>query len=125
MVVLAVTALPLVAGVLLSGGYIAGEQDVLIHLAILAVLHGTAGWVSWSCRATGWGDGLMWAVALTLHTVTYALNWEIYVGLEGRDGAIKDLAILTVIVIPSLLMYAGPFRAIIRPPEELYDDLEG
>ena len=59
------------------------EQDVLIHLAILAVLHGTAGWVSWSCRATGWGDGLMWAVALTLHTVTYALNWEIYVGL-GR-----------------------------------------
>ena len=40
MPVLAVTALPLAAGVLLAGGYIAGEQDALVYLAILAVLHG-------------------------------------------------------------------------------------
>ena len=124
MPVLAVTALPLAAGVLLAGGYIAGEQDALVYLAILSVLHGAAGWVSWSCRATGWGDGLLWAAALTLHTVTYALNWELYAGLEGHAGVVEDLTIVTVILIPSLLMYGGPFRAIIRPPEEVYDHQE-
>ena len=124
MAVLAFTSLPLVAGVLLAGGYIAGEQDALVHLAILSVLHGAAGWVSWSCRATGWGDGLLWAGALTLHTVTFPLNWELYAGLEGHGGVIEDLAILTVMVIPSVLMYGGPFRAIIRPPEEVHDDGE-
>ena len=124
MVVLAVTVLPLVVGVLLSGGYIAGEPDAVVHLGILAALHGAAGWVSWSCRLNGWGDSLLWAVALTLHTVTYALNWEIYAGLEGHDGVIEDLAIVAVILIPSVLMYGGPFRAIIRPSEEINDNDE-
>ena len=124
MVVLAVTVLPLVVGVLLSDGYIAGEQDAVVHLGILASLHGAAGWVSWSCRLNGWGDSLLWSVALTLHTVTYALNWELYAGLKGHDGVIEDLAIVAVILIPSVLMYGGPFRAIIRPSEEINDNNE-
>ena len=95
---------------------------MLIHLAVLSVLHGAAGWASWSCRSTGWGDGLLWALALTLHTVTYALNWELYAALEGHDGVVEDLAIVMIIVIPSLLMYGGPFRAIIRPPEEVREE---
>lgn len=122
MVVLAVTVLPLLAGILLSGGYIVGEQDPLIYLAVLSVLHGGAGWVSWTGRASGWADGLLWAVALTLHTVTYAFNWDLYVGLEGEGGVIENISIIAVMLIPSLLMYGGPFRAIMRPPEESFDD---
>ena len=130
MAVLAVASLPLIAGVLLSGGYVAGEQDALIYLAVLSVLHGAAGWTSWSCRATGWGDGLLWAVALTLHTVTYALNWELYTGLAGGYGEqlananlLENLTVVAVILIPSILMYGGPFRAIIRPPEEVAQEV--
>ena len=122
MAVLAVTALPLIAGVLLTGGYLTGQQDALVNLAVLAVLHGAAGWVSWTARTTGWADDLLWAGALVLHTVTYPFNWPLYAGLGGRDGAIEDLAVVLVILIPSLLMFGGPYRAIIRPPEEVANE---
>ena len=104
-------------GLLLPAGIFAdAEQDALLRLALMAVLHGAAGWVSWSCRATGWGDGLLWAGALTLHVFTYALNWELYQSIIGHGGVLEDVATVLVIFIPSLLMLGGPFRAIIRPP---------
>lgn len=117
MAVLAAAALPMVIGLLLPVGVFAdAERDALLRLALMAALHGAAGWVSWSCRATGWGDGLLWAAALTLHTVTYPLNWDIYAAFTGRGGVLDDLSAALVIFIPSVLMYGGPFRAAIRPP---------
>ena len=119
MAVLAAAALPLVIGLLLPEGVIAdGETEALLRLALMAVLHGAAGWVSWSCRATGWGDGILWAAALLLHTLTYPLNWDLYKAFTGQGGMLDDVATVLVIFIPSLLMYAGPYRAIIRPPSK-------
>lgn len=126
MPVLAAAALPLAIGVLMAQGDLAGDHDALVHLAMMAVLHGAAGWVSWACRASGWADCILWALGLVLHTVTYPLNWAYYTGIVGYNGVAEDLSVVAVVLLPSVLMYAGPFRAVLRPPEEArQSDSEG
>ena len=129
--VLSATVLALVLGVLLSVPITGGEQDALIRVFVLAMAHLLAGWMSWTASYQGWASRLCWMSAITTHTLTYTLNWELYAvswgalraqypGMtllnEGQANTLQSLVIVGVIVLPSIMMYGGPFRAILRPP---------
>lgn len=110
MSVLLATLLPVV--VIHTWGGIAppGEdgQHQLATVMVMALAHLGAGYVSWSCRSGGWGFRLLWAVALMLHTFTYPRNWDFYTALPQ-----PDLVVISCILIPTILMYAGPFRSLL------------
>ncbi len=83
-------------------------QHELVTVVVMALAHLGAGYVSWVCRSGGWGFRLLWAVALMLHTFTYPRNWEFYTALPQ-----PDLVVISCILIPTILMYGGPFRSIL------------
>ena len=89
-----------------------------ITLAILMLVHGMAGVASWTARYHGFGQRLLWLVAIHLHTLTYALNWPVYQGLLGQTplmmSILPNLAAVGVIVAPSLLMYGGPVATVVQ-----------
>ena len=108
MTVLAASLLPLVIGVLLTSS---GGQDAWLHFAALLLAHNIAGWASWTCHYQAWGQRVMWMLAVGLHTLSYTVFWEVY---ATEQVLLQSLVILGVIVIPSGLMYAGPFNAVLR-----------
>ena len=124
MLVLAGTLLAYITAALLAEHRLFGEQDVYVRFAVLALVHSAAGWISWSSDYHSWGDRLLWMGALVLHTLTYSTHWSLYAIAydvsvypdltQGQANLIQNLVILLIIVCPSLLMYGGPVRTILR-----------
>ena len=108
MTVLAASLLPLLVGVLLTTS---GGQDAWLRFGTLLMAHSIAGWASWTCHYQAWGQRVLWMLAVALHTLTYTIFWDIY---AVEQDLLQNLVILGIIVIPSGLMYAGPFNAVLR-----------
>ena len=109
MTVLAASLLPFIVGALLTSG---GGQGAYLNLAALLVTHNIAGWASWTAHYQAWGQRVLWLLALGVHTLTYTIHRTHYFAIE--DALLQNLMVLGVIVIPSGLMYAGPFNAVMR-----------
>ena len=128
MVVLACTAAAFIVAVMLSSFVLLGELDVYVRFAVLLLAHGAAGWASWNAGLNGWGDRVLWMLAISLHTATYTINWQVYAIewgaviqeypnpqhlTEGEVSLLQNLVILGVIALPTLLMLGGPLRAML------------
>ncbi len=101
-------------------GHAYGPAWPMLQLAVLLVAHLAAGLASWSARYQTWSQKLLWLVAIHVHTLTFALNWPVYVGIIG-DGEMSEqllptLTAVALVILPSLLMYRGPVAALINPP---------
>ena len=109
MTVLVASLFPFVVGALLTLG---GGQGVHLNLAALLVAHNFAGYVSWTCHYQSWGQRVFWLLALGVHALTYTIHRTHYFAID--DVLLQNLVVLGVIVVPSGLMCAGPFNAIMR-----------
>ena len=102
-----------------------GAAWPIIQLVILLIAHGTAGLASWAGDYRSYADRLMWMLALSIHAVTYALNWPVYQGITGSTELTRELlpnlAAFGLVLLPSLLIYGGPIAALIHPPRRTED----
>ena len=74
---------------------------------------------------------MLWAVALLVHVLTYFFHWELYaiqwdpdryeVLTEPQLDVVQFLVIVGIILVPSVLMFGGPVRAVLRPFGEITD----
>ena len=129
--VLSATLITFLTAVLLPELNLFGEQDVFLRLLALMLLHSYGAYMSWTSHYSGWGDRMLWAVALLVHMLTYFFHWELYaiqwdpekyaVLTEPQLDMMQFLVIVGIILIPSVLMFGGPTRAILRPYGELTD----
>ena len=97
-----------------------GASWPLVQLAVLLVAHGAAGLASWTVRYQTWSQKLLWLIAIHVHTLTFALNWPVYVGIIGTGEVSRQLlptlTAVALVILPSLLMFGGPIVALLNPP---------
>ena len=125
MAVLCFVVMTLLLGLVLNGmdesGAVIFGADAwrIIQFCTLLIAHNMAGVASWEAHYHGFGNRLTWLIAIALHALAYSLNWEIYASLVLTDDSlnlIPNLAALGLIIIPSFLVFGGPFNALINPP---------
>ena len=119
MVVLAATTLPLLCGLFLAGLEMVGGE--YIQFGVLMLAHSLAGAASWTAHYHTFGHRLLWLLACNLHALTYPVHWHLYANLVvADDDTLINLVVLGCIVFPSILVFGGPFNALIaqrRPAE--------
>ena len=97
-----------------------GDNDWrLVQLGVLLIVHCMAGIASWGAHYHQFGNRALWIVAVCLHPLVYTINWEIYAALvlTGDDTNLaQNLTTMGIIIIPSMLLFGGPFNALINPP---------
>lgn len=103
------------------------ERDAwnLIKFGILLIAHNLTGLISWEAHYHSFANRLMWTLAVCLYPMVYVINWQFYAGLTltgGDDAMLRNLVAIGVIVMPSLLVFGGPFNAVVNPPSRAVRD---
>lgn len=124
MVVLALVVLSLITGIILQSmdqpnmTLLGMDNWRLTQFGILVIVHCVTGISSWGAHYHSFGNRALWVVAICTHPMVYILNWELYAALSlssDSHNLIQNLNVLVLIIIPSMLLYGGPFNAVINP----------
>ena len=113
--------IPFIIGRLLLSEPLAGTMDETLAFVILVVSHYVVGGMAWSSHYSGFTNRIAYLLVMTIHTGTYALNWEAYaVPALTADSfnLLSNLMVLGGVLLPSLFLYAGTFVALSSYPAE-------
>ena len=97
------------------------EVDPYLWFIILFVAHYAVGALAWSAHYSGFPNRLSYLLAMTLHTGTYALNWDAYSAHQldiDPNSLLVNVMVIGGVFLPSMLLYAGAFVALATYPAD-------
>ena len=126
MYLLIAALVPFALGRVLLSDPLAGFLDPTLAFVVLAASHFLVGALAWSSHYSGFPNRLAYLLVMTMHTGSYALNWQAYaVPANSADtfNLLVNLMVLGGVLLPSFLLYAGAFVSLIGfPAEDEYEE---